>query len=463
MENSSIKRFIVKSEIVDLFRDDDSKRVKSTIFFTKIKLCKKTKFTKDGKNRYKIVEKGSMQNLKIKKRKIDKKLYKRAKKRLLSRELKRVLYRKKSNDSRLELREYKGELKGLRILTIKSKSKNLKETEFHPPKELTRYIRRDITDLPEFLEENLIYEDFHRDDENIYSIFRAIERGEFDKTVLKNLYYSEAIKVILYESLHTLLKEREDTVKSVEFNKKFKNSLERNISLLKRYKKIFDKDISLRVLNFLKSLHPQTVNLKNLIFIYDKIENLDYFFSQEEIESFKKLLQKSIDDALHKLKHSLQTREFDIIIDQYRLMLKERSFLTIDSKTPIKHQIENEISSYIRKLHKKIDKYEECNDLKSYKKLKNGFDTLLLLSDVFGSVADVEKKSMESAQQFVKDFKKYRALLNESLMKIEYIKRSNRKQKEKESAIEEVISNRDRALKNIQKRLIAELESFQKL
>jgi hypothetical protein len=263
---------------------------------------------------------------------------------------------------------------------------------------------------------------------------------------------SDSIRIVLFK-LFVQLKLNQDLIVETDANdglEAFETALKKSIVLLDEYKKIFDKKIVQKVKLHLKVMAKALKTYKDLHFIKEELSSIRPLLDASEIERIHKNIAKK--QALEKLHISrfFKTREFAIIFKQYELLLKEnnKSFLSIDAQTSIDKNLKDKIFMQYKKTMMECEKYEGCEDNKSYKTIKKSFKTLKTLLQEFDMVIDQQKyKSIYKATASVtkdlitiKNIDKKRMIIETYLDNLEvkplnYHELKKRVEKESESAL----------------------------
>ncbi len=452
-----IKRYLVKDSIIP-FVESQGNRYNSSLFYTKVKLCKKITYKKIAKKRYKIREIGSQESLKIINKQINNKTYNKAKKKKIGQTIKKdnITFDIDNLSCRVEI--YKKPNSSLKILTVYS---NKSKAKLKLPASLKRFVIKDVSNLKKYSDDTIIF--YSKDSKKkyeIYKIFNKIEKSKVEnkEIIFPQMSYIDAIRAILLSQMQSILTMKEKIIKCQKISFKdileLDNLVKTNIIALKGSKKLFKPKKFQHIYSYLKKMKNGTKELVNLYEILSKVETMDYILNKKTITIHKRTIEKMIYRESYKTIHLLQTREFDIVFDQYRLLLKEKS--NIQSKNnpskTIDKYLEKIIKSHYKRSIKTINRHEECNDIYSYKKIKAKIKNLKTIIELYkdGLKKDGYSKLSKVAKPLYDLLEKYNNLSKSSLMQIKYIKHSDKDIFTINRAINRVIIDRDNAYKRLE-------------
>ncbi len=444
------KRFLVNDDIYDFVDTIPHSRYNSSLFFTKIKLCKKTKYKNiQQREFYRIKEKGHRETFKVNTTKIDKKRYKRAKRKRIGSIIKKENTLFEIEGKRFTLQNYQKPNDKLKVLTF-----YLAEQEDQTlPKILEKYIIKEITDSQRYCDANIVLqqESLPKNYE-IYKIFSEIKnQNKMSDLIKPNFFYADAVRVLLYRQMQNILNMRANLLDKAFINSKdlqsYKSYLYQNLTLLKSFKDLLSKSLYKSIYPYIKKLYRQSKELDHLYNIYEQINSLDFILSSDEIDKLQKVIQQKISQTSHNILHQLQTREFNIIFDQYQLLLKEKNNIQISKQNlTIDKYLKKRLKEAYKKLKKRLKKYEDCNDIYSYKRIKRA---VFKLSTFIKLTKEGTNKNLSKPTALLDalyhDLEEYNDISKISLMQISYIKHSQNDTITKNRAVNRIILNRENA------------------
>jgi hypothetical protein len=190
---------------------------------------------------------------------------------------------------------------------------------------------------------------------------------------------------------------------------------------------------------------------KDLDFIEGELESIKVLLDEEQMQKIYTTIKEKKEIERKKISRFFNTREFAIIFKQYELLLREnnKSFLSIDAQMSIEKSIQDKVLIQYKKTMMECEKYEGCEDEKSYKSIKKTFNTLKTLLQEFDMVIDDPKykdmykstKEVTKNLQSLKNINKKRMIIDTYLENLtnkplNYHELKKRVEKESKHAIE---------------------------
>jgi len=425
-------------------------------FYTVAKVCKSVKFSKIDSDYHKTTQLGIIGSIIEKDKKIKKKKFKKQLKDSIGIKVSKKSFILPNDNEQYKVNIYQKDLKGLYLLEISFKNKK-DFSKFVLPELFKDYIVKEVTKDERYQHKNLaLLGNPKKNIYNIYAIFKDLELGRtitLDETIFKEMKSSDAVRITLFR-LFVQLKLNQDLIMQSEARdglKEFESNLKKSSILLNQYKKIFDKNIVSKVKSHLQVMLNALKVHKDLDFIESELGSIKVLLDEEQMQKIYTTIKEKKEDERKKISHFFTTREFAIIFKQYELLLREnnKSFLSINAQMSIEKSIQDKILIQYKKTIMECEKYEGCEDDKSYKIIKKAFNTLKILLQEFDMVIDDSKyknmykttKEVTKNIQSLKNINKKRVIINTYLENLttkplNYHELKKRVEKESKNAIE---------------------------
>ncbi len=379
--HKSEKKFLLTDDIKPLLNDLDERALKYRIYYTRIKLCKEIKYQKKDKKYSKTVRSGVGYAQKRRVFRISKKEFLSAKKKRIANELKFKKYKLSVNNRTLFLSVYFADLLGVNILSIPKKYYDESDTVIQ--NDLIRtYIEKEITNDPRYENRHLaLFGDPFKHPYNIYAIFKDIENSRIEsiqKVIFKEMKIEQSVRIMLYY----LLKKIENSVDALLKNpnnekelKLYRKNIKLSKFILSEYSNIFEEKLYHKIFLHLNNLLKLTKTQKDLLLIRKKFQKINKKLKSEYLNILLVNLSEKIGEENVKISKYFKTREYSIIRRQYELFIKEnnRSYLSYDAQVSVSFSATEKFRSIFDSIKEKCDKYESCNDDKSYEKMEKAF------------------------------------------------------------------------------------------
>jgi len=450
------KQYLLKSSIKTLMKDLELKAQNISEFYTVAKVCKTIKFSNIDNNYYKTTQLGIIGSIVEKRKKIKKSKFKEHSKDSIGLQIIRKSFILPNDNEQYRVDIYQKDLKELYILEISFKNKK-DFREFVLPELFKDYIVKEVSKDERYQHKNLaLLGDPKKNIYNIYAIFKDLELGRtitLDETIFKEMKSSDAVRIALFR-LFVQLKLNQDIITASEAKeglKEFESNLKKSSILIKQYKTIFDKNIVSKVKTHLKVMLKALKVYKDLDFIEGELESIKVLLDEEQMQKIYTTIKEKKEIERKKISRFFNTREFAIIFKQYELLLREnnKSFLSIDAQMSIEKSIQDKVLIQYKKTMMECEKYEGCEDEKSYKSIKKTFNTLKTLLQEFDMVIDDPKykdmykstKEVTKNLQSLKNINKKRMIIDTYLENLtnkplNYHELKKRVEKESKHAIE---------------------------
>ncbi len=464
------KKYLLKSSIHTLLKKERLKKEKNSLFFTYIQLCKEIRYKKVNKKYFKVVRTGSEVRENILNKKISKREYNEAKNRKISNILKKRRYFLKINGEKYTIDIYDKELKNL-ILLEKSFKNIDKLNAFIPPKQLKEYIVKDVSHNDRYRNKNLaLLGNPKKIDYELYSIFRDIEKNRVDdlKTILfKEMSVEDGIRIILYALYKKLDNNKEQLIEneSIHSLKEFRENIKECKIILKEFKYLF-KEESWKHLYQHIALIDRDIDIKNIDILKLDTPLLESIFSDSEIVKFLQYLDEKLEKKKLKIVKFLQTREYKIIFNQLKLLIKENSNINqnIYDNTSLYKLSHKLIKKRFNKFKYLTKKYNKCYEIDAYLKIYSSLLKLKVEITLFTHFYKQEKldeilKDIKSTLMSIDSFIK----LTEDSKEIEnYIIDNTKTLQDQNRLIKKLHKRRDKIEKELNKKIEIGTKSIKK-
>jgi len=465
------KKYILNASIKEQLAKKNIKKENISQFYTSIKLCKEVRFRRVDNNYFKTIRTGSEVRKNIVNKKITKKTYQQAKSKKIGKTLKKVRYSLKIDNSNYAVDEYKNHLKNLYILEIGFK--NLENAQnYKINQDMKKYIISDASHDNRYRNKNLaLLGNPKRKDYDLYTIFKDLDKARVKN--LKDVIFNEmpvedSVRIILYKIFVNLKNDRDDLIENGDIKTliSFRKNIKKSKVILNEFKYLFEQDIYKKVYQHLCMIDKSIAIDKDIDILKQNMPILEDIFDDKDIISFIDVMDTKLEYKKIKVIKFLQTREFNIIFDQYSLFLKEQN--------NIKEHIYDSIT--IEKLSKKMalrrfkkfrhlaKKYQKCYDLDSYKKIHTSLLKLCYLLEEFEIFFDKNNytkihKNMIEAKKSIHSFI---VLSRESLIIKTYIKDTSKTLRTQNAMTEQVKQKRKELERVINKEIDKDINTLKK-
>ncbi|RUM68989.1 MAG: hypothetical protein DSZ05_00170, partial [Sulfurospirillum sp.] len=210
------RRFLLRKEVVSILKDLQTKVYPSDIFFTKVKLCRETKYIHTHNSYHKVIQRGLEPAKSVIYKPVSKKKFKQKKKKRKGAPIRLDDYLLKLETCTVHIEAYHRHLKGLYILIVPDNcfthetSKKLHDTY------IGKYIESDVSNDPRYEQKYLtLFGNPSRNPYNIYTIFKDLEQKRIasaTEVITKEMKSADAVRIYLYDKYILLL----DTVKTLQ-------------------------------------------------------------------------------------------------------------------------------------------------------------------------------------------------------------------------------------------------------
>ena len=398
------KKYLLKDSVQNLIAGKSLKKKSIAQFYTKIELCKEIRYKRENNKTYKTIRTGSAIRKDISHKKIDHKNYLKAKKDKIGKVLKKNRYYIKNSDFNCTVDAYKKHLKGLYILEITFDTPD-KASSYTLPEVLKPFIKKDVSENNRYRNKNLArLGNPYKTPYNIYTLFKEISHQETNNIhtlLFPEMSVSDAVRIILYK-IYTDLKFDaqklivENDIKALD---RFRKDLKEAKIIMREYRCIFEKQMLKQVLSHLETIEKTIEIDKDLSVIRENLPLLESVFDEKEVNSFIAKIDKRIEHEKHKVTSFFKTREFSIIFSQFNLLILEPSNIqsSIYSDTSIGFYSQESLEKHFSKFIETTDRYSDCHDFSSYKKIRKSlFKTKVLLENFAVLFSKKEYKKMHT-------------------------------------------------------------------
>jgi CYTH domain-containing protein len=381
------KKFLLNTSINEILKDQKNS-IKISQFYTKIQLCQEIRYQKVGNKYYKTVRTGSDVRKNIVNKEISKNLYKKAKEKKIGSLIVKKRYTTKINNQKLNIDRYEEKLKGIYIL--EKSFKNLQDEEkFKLPQTLKKYIEEDVSHNNRYRDKNLaLLGNPKKISYELYKIYKDIQnKKDIDDIPFKEMSVADFVRIELYKKYIDIQKAKEDFLanRSITLLKKLQKLINDTKILLKEFQFLF-KDEKFSVIYKHFCMVNKAISIDEEIDILKQnMQLLESVMQEKEILGFIKVTDKKVERKKDKIYKFLCSREFNIILNQFDLLLKEPESINKNSYTDINIFLFSKkiIKKAFKQFNHLTKKYDKCYDLKSYQKIDKSLYKLQLLIKIF--------------------------------------------------------------------------------
>ncbi|RUM67364.1 MAG: hypothetical protein DSZ06_01320 [Sulfurospirillum sp.] len=397
-------KYLLDANIKKILKDKLPKE-KISQFYTKVQLCKEIRFRKIDDKYYKTIRTGSDIRKNTINKKISKKSYQKAKDKKIGHTLKKSRYTLNLEGKKFAVDIYKGKLKNLYILEKSFKSLQ-KSEKFELPKALNEYIVEDVSHNNRYRNKNLaLLGNPKKSDYEIYKIFKDIEKNpniNLCKYLFDEMEVSDAARVTLYKNLFKIYSFKDKTIdkKSILYLQKLQMQIKITKILLKEFRFIFDPNSYKSVYSNLCSINKSITIYEEFNILKNSMPMLESSLSESAIFTFLNQLDEKIEYKKNRAIKYLQSREFNIILNQFKLLLKESNNINKDFYSDTNLLIESRkiVKRRFKKFKYLAKKYDKCYDLDSYKKIESSLIKLeVALSFYPCKIKSKDEKKLQKA------------------------------------------------------------------
>ncbi len=384
-------KYLLNSSIENLLLDLELQKEQIEQFYTRIKSCQEIQYKKINTNYYLIVTHRREENKEQENKKISKEKFYKELENKIGHTINKDLFYIDIDGYKYEIYRYKGILKDIYVLYGKFQNEDIKQKKFKIPDFLKSYILTEITNNPRYKNHNLaILGNPKKNISTLYSTFKNLDEKrvkEVDKDILKDAPLSDAIRLILYQSYYEMLSLKEQIIKKRREKEieQFKIQLQKNILLIEEFYYIFDTTIVDKVKQHLKEIEKKLTIDKEIDAFQSNLKILEKSYKEKEINKLFSKLDKRTYEKINKIIFFLQTREFSILLTQYKHMITEgdQSFNQYNQIDEIHQVINKKISLKYQKTKFTIEENSYCRDYQSYKNIKESIAKLKIVLDTF--------------------------------------------------------------------------------
>ncbi len=424
------KKYLLNSSVQRLIDDLQLDMQKVSEFYTVVKACKSIKYSKIGSKYYEISEIGIPSSYKESKKEISKRKYQNQKKRKVGSLIVKKRYLLQEAGESYSIERYGKKLQNIYILRVHFQSRK-SGYSFNLPDLFKSFTKSDITRYEPYREKNLaLFGDPDRYIYSIYSIFKDIELGRTTKLhgiLFQDMKSADAVRVVLFKIFIDMKIDIDYMADDISDKrlKRFKKEIRDSRVILKLYREIFDKNIVKKVEKHLKLLSLTFKKERDLEFIKGELDNLKTLIEKERVDIISENIDQSISYERDKIRQFFKRRELSIIFKQYEILLKESSkTLTIPTaQNSIKNSLKEKIDKSYSKIIEICDKYEDCEDDKSIKKIKKAILKLDIIVKKFSIVieSDRDRAIRKNLKPIIKRVKELLKLKKRSLVVKSYL------------------------------------------
>ena len=465
------KKYILNESITSIIDLKRAKKENISQFYTSIKLCKEVRFRKVGKEYFKTIRTGSDVRKNIVNKNITKEKYQEAKAKKIGKTLKKIRYSVKLDNNKYTIDEYKNHLKNLFILEIPFKDlENAKE--FKIPQKMKQYITKDVSSDNRYRNKNLaLLGNPKKIDYDLYSIFKDIDRGRVENlrdVIFKEMPVNDSIRVILYKTFVQLRGDRELLIENANIADlvSFRKNIKKSKIILSEFKYLFDPDVYKKVYQHLCMVDKSIAIDKDVDILKHNMPILEAIFDDGEIIKFIDFMDNKLENRKRKVIKFLQTREFNIIFNQYNLLLKEKNNTKehIYANISIHKLTKKLIQRRFKKFHHLANKYQKCYDLDSYKKIHSSLLKLCYVVEEFDLFFEQSNhnKMMKKVKNIKESTQSFIVLSRESFIIKSYIKDISKTLRTQNSLIEQVKQKRKELEKIININIDKDIKALKK-
>ncbi len=384
------KKYLLNSKVDNLLKLQKIKPKKITQFYTTIQLCKEVRYRKVDDKYYKTVRTGSEVRKNIVDKKITKKIYNKAKMDRIGNSLKKDRYIIKVDGTKVAIDHYKKDLKNLIIM--EKAFKNLQKSQkFKLPESLSRFVIDDVSQNNRYRAKNLaLLGDPKKGEYDIYKIFKDIEKdrvANIKDILFKEMSVEDAIRIILFNIYHRLDTTKNDLIETRSIKKliSFKRDIVRSKIVLKEFRYLFKDDIYKTLYKHLNMINENIQIYEDVKILKHSMPLLENIFDDKDLLIFAKSIDERVEKKKDRMIKFLQTREFKIIFNQYKLLIKEQNNLKPQNydSTSIYEISRKLVKKRFKKFNFLAKKYHKCYDLLGYDKINLALLKLEVMLDEF--------------------------------------------------------------------------------
>ncbi len=364
------RRYLLQRDIADeVLQALPAERSKMRCYFTKITPCKEIEYCRTEQAYLKIVREGFGEREHVTTQKNDPKAYKAHKKERVGTKIDKIRYSGSFNEHTFMIDRYRKRLLGITLLQTGASTL---------PIPLRKLVHAEVTFDPRYREKDLaLFGDPADTEYNIYAIFREIEL-QAPKRCARHLFSQmrtiDAVRIALfcdYIQMRIAAKRCAEEEASDAFEA-FRSYAARARALMRYYPKLFEKSLYRKVLQHLSTLKRATDPLSDLYQIAKVVRKNQKLFDADTFNAFERRIDERIAQERHRLRHLYTTRAYAIMMKQFELLLKEgtQSRYRGDNSLPILHTLKKRIDEEMQQIHALYRKSAECQDERSYRRLR---------------------------------------------------------------------------------------------
>lgn len=386
------KRYLLSEEIGHLLQDLSGRPARHTLFFTKIKLCKEVRYEHLPGHYIRMKRSGAKQAQRVTYQKISKRLFRHARDRQEGKRVVKERYPLLLNHNPLHIDSYRKELAPLYILEIPSESLP-HATDILQHKIVNRYLHEEITDDPRYEEKYLaLYGNPSKHPYTLFAIFKDLETGRIvnpEEILFKEMKSADALRILLYHNLvgfEALSKQISASKKiDAQTTAKIVAALQESIHLFESFHTLFEKEHVEKSLHFLTKFKRHMQRLHDLYFIEETFLKLQKKYHLSILDRLLANTRERISMEQQRIIRYLHSREFAILLQQYRLFLKEGSkhYLSYEAQLPLGSILKSVRKSLYSELMQRIDFLDGCNDEQSYGEIEKRLEEYSILLQRF--------------------------------------------------------------------------------
>ncbi len=393
------QKYLLDESIEDLLSDLELKKEQVQQFYTKIKSCQEVQYKKVNTDYSLIITHRRDENQEQENKKISKEKFYKEIDNKIGHTINKDRFYISLDGYKYEIYRYSGVLKDIYILYRNLKNDNIKQQKFEIPNFLKSYIITEITDNPRYKSHNLaILGNPKKNISKLYSTFKNLDERRISKvedSILKNAPLSDSIRLILYQFYYEMISLKEEIIdkkreKEVEL---FQKKLQKSILLVDEFYYIFDTTILSKVQKHLKYIEKKLTLDKEIDAFSSNLKILENSYKEKEINKIFAKLDKKTYNKINKIIFFLQTREFSIILTQYKHLITEgdQSFNQYHQIGEIHQVINKKLSLKYKQAKFTIKENSYCKDYQSYSNIKESIKKLKIVLETFHYLYEKDK------------------------------------------------------------------------